>query len=73
MPNEKDRLYGSDQIVAIIRAYSMKGGTLEDNNRFTMEELADKIQSSKNLKSTYKSLGLTNRDVINARPLRDEG
>lgn len=70
MPSEKDRLYGSDQIVAIIRAYSQKNGELQDEDKLTMEEIADKIQSSKNLKSAYRSLGITSKEVINARPLQ---
>ena len=67
MPDRKDRLYGSTQIVAMVRAYSMKNGKLDDENKLSMEEIADEIQSSKNLKNAYKSLGLTYGEVRAAR------
>lgn len=67
MPDKKDRLYGSTQIVAIVRAYSMKNGQLEDENKMSMQEIADEIQSSKNLKSAYASLGLSYKEVQSAK------
>ena len=67
MPDKKERLYGSTQIVAIVRAYSMKNGQLEDENKMTMQEIADEIQSSKNLKSAYASLGLSYKEVQSAK------
>ena len=71
MGSKKDRLYGSEQIIAIVRAYSMQGGELRDESRMSMEEIAEEIQSSKNLKSAYKALGLTSSDVIAAKITRD--
>lgn len=67
MPDKKERLYGSTQNVAIIRAYSMKNGKLDDENKMSMQEIADEIQASKNLKSAYASLGLSYKDVQSAR------
>lgn len=67
MPNRKDRMYGSTQIVAMIRAYSMKNGQLEDDNKLSIEEIAEEIQASRNLKSAYKSLGLTLTEVTKAK------
>ena len=67
MPDKKERLYGSTQIVAIVRAYSMKNGQLEDENKMSMQEIADEIQASKNLKSAYASLGLSYKDVQSAK------
>ena len=67
MPDKKERLYGSSQIVAIVRAYSMKNGELSDTDKMSMQEIADEIQSSKNLKSAYNQLGLTYNDVQSAR------
>ena len=70
MPSDKkDRLYGSSQIVNIIQAYSIKSGKLEPENKLSMEEIADAIQSSKDLKSAYKAVGLTYKDVSNVRRL----
>ena len=67
MPDKKDRLYGSTQIVAMMRAYKMKNGELTDENQMSVEEIADEIQASKTLKNAYKALGLTYTEVSNAR------
>lgn len=67
MPDKKERLYGSSQIVAMVRAYSMKNNKLDDEDKMTVEEIADEIQNSKNLKSAYKALGLNYDEVSNAR------
>ena len=69
MPDKKDRVYGSEQIVAMVRAYKNKEGELEDSDKMTMAEIAEEIEASRNLKSAYKSLGLSAEEVINARPL----
>lgn len=68
MPDRKERLYGSSQIVAIMRAYSKKNGELDDENKLSMEEIAEEIQASKNLKDAYNKLGLTPSEVMSARP-----
>ena len=70
MPDRKERLYGSDQIIAIIRAYEIKNGDLKDKDKMTMEEIANEIQSSRSLKAAYKNLGLSSKEVLNARPLQ---
>lgn len=73
MPDRKDRLYGSSQIVAMVRAYSMKNRGLEDEDKMSVQEIADEIQNSKNLKSAYKALGLTYSEVSSARIKRKAG
>lgn len=70
MPDKKDRVYGSEQIVAMVRAYKNKEGELEDSDKMTMAEIAEEIEASRNLKSAYKSLGLSAEEVANARPLK---
>ena len=67
MPDKKDRLYGSTQIVAMVRAYSMKNGQLEDEDKMSMEEIAEEIQASKNLKDAYKKIGITYKEANAAR------
>ena len=67
MPDKKDRMYGSSQIVAMVRAYSIKHNKLDDQDKMSVEEIADEIQNSKNLKSAYKALGLKYDEVSNAR------
>lgn len=67
MPDKKERMYGSSQIVAMVRAYSMKNKKLDDQDKMSVEEIAEEIQNSKNLKSAYKALGLNYDEVSNAR------
>lgn len=67
MPDRKDRLYGSTQIVAMIRAYTIKNGKLDDDNKMTVQEIADEIQASKNLKDAYAKIGLSRQEVDAAK------
>lgn len=67
--NKKDRMYGSAQIVNMVQAYSMKNGKLESDDRMTVSDIADAIQSSKSLKDAYKSLGISYKDIKAARSL----
>lgn len=67
MPDRKDRLYGSSQIVAMVRAYSIKNAKLAPEDKMTPEEIAAEIQSSKNLKSAYNAIGVTYDEVSKAR------
>lgn len=91
MPDKKDRLYGSSQNVAMIRAFTIKraevrsmseqqrremleNGELTEtqlsqfmDDAYTVQEIADEIQASKNLKAAYNQLGLTYKEVSNAR------
>lgn len=67
MPDRKDRIYGSEQIVAMVRAYSMKNDKLEAEDKMSMAEIADAIQSQRTLKGAYKQLGLTGGEVRAAR------
>ena len=67
MPDRKERLYGSSQLVAMMRAYTKKNGELDDQNKMSMQEIAEEIQASKNLKDAYKKLGITTSEVTAAR------
>lgn len=92
MPDRKDRLYGSEQIVAIVRSFTIKRSELMklsdeerqkmikageiskealdnliDEDAFSVEEIADEIQASKNLKDAYKKLGLSSTEVRKAK------
>lgn len=59
---QKDRSLGSEVIVNLVRSYSMKHGSLKDENALSIEEIAKKINSAKDVKSAYQSLGLTYND-----------
>ena len=67
MPDKKERMYGSSQIVAMVRAYSIKNNKLSDDDKLSVQEIADEIQASKNLKSAYAQLGLNYKEVNAAR------
>lgn len=67
MPDKKERLYGSSQIVAMMRAYTIKNNELDDMNKMSMQEIADEIQASKNLKDAYKKLGISSSEVSAAK------
>lgn len=67
MPDRKDRLYGSSQILAMVRAYSIKNKELQDEDKLSVKEIADEIQASKNLKDAYNKLGLDYKEVQSAR------
>lgn len=58
--SNNDRMYGSDEIVNIIKAYSNKYG---DEGELTVEELVDMAQSSRNIKQAWKEAGLTVKDI----------
>ena len=66
MPDRKDRLYGSTQIVAIMRAYVKKNNELVDTDRLSMQEIADEIQRNKTLTEAYDALGITRAEVKDA-------
>lgn len=67
MPDRKDRLYGSDQIVAIVRAYKIRHKRLKDENELSVEQIAQAIKESKNLKDAYAALGITYKQAERAR------
>jgi uncharacterized protein YukE len=68
MPDRKDRLYESEHYVSMIRAYTIKNGQLDDDNKMTMAEIAEEIEASKNLKDAYKRIGVTYKEVDAAKP-----
>lgn len=72
MPDRKDRMFGSEQYVAMIRAYSMKNGKLEDMNKLSVEQIAEEIEAQDNLKAAYKAIGLTYKEVNSAKIKKDK-
>lgn len=67
MPGKKQRIYGSSQVVAMVRAYHKKNGELDDDDKMSVEEIANEIQASENLKDAYNKLGLTYSEVRSAK------
>lgn len=68
MPDRKHRLYDSEHYVSMVRAYSIKNGQLEDDNKLSMAEIAEQIEASENLKDAYGKIGLTYKEVDAAKP-----
>lgn len=63
----KDRLFASDQIVAIVRAYSMKNAKLEPEDKMSAEEIAKEIRASQSLTEAYNAVGITWKEAQRAR------
>ena len=61
--NHKDRAFGSEVIVKMLRTYSYKNKELKDENKLSMAEIADAIQSARYVKTAYSNLGITYKDV----------
>lgn len=59
----QDRMFGSEVIVKMLRTYSYKNKELKDDDKLSMQEIAEAIQNSRDVKSAYKSLGISYRDV----------
>lgn len=65
MPNrQRDRMLGSEVIVNLLRTASLKNERLKEENRLTPEEIARAIQDSTDVKSAYKSLGITSKEYF---------
>ena len=67
MPSKKDRIFGSEQYVAMIRSYTIKNKSKKDDQKMSVEEIAKEIESKDNLKAAYKALGLSSSEVNKAR------
>ena len=60
MPSKhKDRMFGSDITVQLLRTYTLKNKDLKDEQKMSMQEIADAIEQSKNVSAARKALGLT--------------
>ena len=66
---QKDRLYGSSEIITMFRAYYLKNEKLKPEDRLTPEEIAAAIENNNNktLKDAQKRLGLDYKDVKKIR------
>lgn len=61
--NHKDRLFGSEVIVKMLRTYTYKNRELKDDQKLSAAEIADAINQATNVKAAYKALGITYKDV----------
>lgn len=60
---EKDRMYGSESIIKMVIAATKKDGKVKDENELSIEEIIERIQSSKSLSDAYRALGITYEEV----------
>ena len=64
MPGKhRDRMFSSDRIIAMVKAYNKKSGDLEPDGTLTMAEIAEEIQAHTTLKGAYKAIGITYKEV----------
>lgn len=65
MPSDhKDRVFGSEVIIRMVRTYSNKRGKgSKDEQRMSIAEIAEAINTSKSVKDAHKKLGITYRDI----------
>lgn len=61
--NHKDRMFGSEVVVKMLRTYTYKNRKLSDDQKMTPQEIAEAIKAQTTIKSAYKQLGITYKDV----------
>ena len=61
--NHKERQFGSEVIVKMLRTYTYKNKELSDDQKLSAAEIAAAINQSSNVKEAYKALGITYRDI----------
>lgn len=61
--NHKDRAFGSEVIVKMLRTYTYKNQQMNDEQKLSMAEIAEAIQNASSVKSAYSSLGINYKDV----------
>lgn len=59
----RDRMFSSDRIIAMVKAYNKKNGDFEPEEVLTMAEIAEEIQAQSTLKGAYKAIGVTYKEV----------
>ena len=60
--NKKDRLLGSEVYVRLFRTYTYKNRKLSDNQKMSVEEIAEAIKDQKNIQAAKSKLGLSTKD-----------
>lgn len=61
--NHKDRMFGSEVIVKMLRTYTYKNRELKDDQKMTAAEIADEIKKASSVKEAHKALGITYKDI----------
>ena len=64
--NERDRIYGSDETFIIVAAYirNVKAGKIQNDNALSMQEIVERINSSKSLTQALQKLGIDMRQYM---------
>lgn len=61
--DKKSRMFASEQIVKMLRSYTYQNRELKDNDKMSMEEIAEAINSAESVKAGYEALGLSYKEV----------
>ena len=68
--NKKDRLLGSEVYVRLFRTYTYKNRKLSDNQKMSVEEIAEAIRDEKNMQAAKEKLGLSTKDLKSVDKLK---
>ena len=61
--NHKDRMFGSEVIVKMLRTYTYKNRELSDDQKLSAEDIAREINNARSVKEAHKALGITYKDI----------
>lgn len=61
--NHKDRMFGSEVIVKMLRTYVYKNRKLKDDQKMSMAEIVDAIQGSETVSEAHRKLGIGYKDI----------
>ena len=67
--NQKERSFGSETIVEMLRTYTVKNGKKKDEQKMSVHEIAEAIQNAKNTKAAHKALGINYKDIKKTKSL----
>ena len=67
--NQSARTFGSETIVEMLRTYTVKNGKKKDEQKMSMQEIAEAIQNAKNTKAAHKALGINYKDIKKSKSL----
>lgn len=61
--NHKDRMFGSEVIVKMLRTYTYKNRELSDDQKLSAEDIAREINNARSVKEAHRALGITYKDI----------
>ena len=64
--NERDRMYGSDEVFLIVEKYQqdVRSGKIVKEDALSIREIVDRVNDSKSLSSALKTLGIDSKEYL---------